>query len=206
MTGGAFFVTMALHPMSHRFLLVATIASALVACSSSSSPDDTTDPAEADGGPSSDGGASSGDGGGDGSADDVFGGVPVGGDELGAFLRAKKYASWTSEPAVHDSAMGPHGRIRTYFNASLEASLKAGGKKHDKGAIAVKETYDLSDVHQGWLVAIKIADESASGAGWHWYELTSKEPSATPKADGKNLSACAPCHSGSSTDFIFSKL
>lgn len=192
--------------MTHRLLLAATLASAIAACSSSSSSGETTDPAEADAGPTSDGGSTPGDGGGDGASDDVFGGVPLGGDELGDFLRAKKYSSWTSEPAVHDSAMGPHGRIRTYFNASLEASLKAGGKKHDKGAIAVKETYDLSDVHQGWLVAIKIADESASGAGWHWYELTSTAAGAAPGADGKGLTACASCHSGSSTDFIFSKL
>lgn len=191
--------------MTHRLLLAATVTAALLACSSSSSTD-PSDPVDGDAGSTNDGGATATDGGGDGASEDVFGGVPIGGDDLADFLRAKKYATWKSEPAVHDSAMGPHGRIRTYFNESLEKSLKAGGKKHGKGAIAVKETYNLSDVHEGWLVAIKVEDESGSGAGWHWYELTSTDPGATAKADGKGLSACAPCHSGSSTDFIFSKL
>jgi hypothetical protein len=123
--------------------------------------------------------------------------VPTGAAALDAFLQAGSYQSWPSESAPHDSA-GPHfGNVRVYLDAALDASLQAGASVHPRCATAIKELYGSGTSVLGWSVALKLADDSAGGDNWYWYE----EYQGTTYADGAGESLCTGCHA-SGADFV----
>ncbi len=101
----------------------------------------------------------------------------------------------TGKSIVHAST-GPHGgNVRTYLNAKLEASMKAGGT-HTKDAASVKELYGSGTTTvTGWAVMVKTQDASASGQGFYWYEVFSTQPGAGA-LEGQGKKLCVDCHAG----------
>lgn len=123
-------------------------------------------------------------------ADDA---IPTEPAALQAWLAARRYEGWPAESARHPSA-GPHGgSVRTFVSPSLAASL-AAGTDHPRGAAAVKELYGSGTTVTGWAVSVKLADDSADGANWYWYEAFSTEPDAEADYEGQGLELCTDCH------------
>lgn len=121
---------------------------------------------------------------------------PMGENDVQPWLDAKSYAGWLAESAPHDSA-GPHfGKVRTYVNAPLAASLAAGAQTHPIGAAAVKELYGDGATVFGWSVLLR-AGAGTEGQGWYWYERWQ----GTVYADGLAASQCTGCHGGG-TDYV----
>ncbi len=137
---------------------------------------------------------------GTGPEDSTSGAVPSEPGPLLAFLEDKKYAGWTAEAERHQST-GPHfGGVRVFVNASMEASLQAGGL-HPVGAAAIKELYGDDDTVLGWSAMVKVSPESGDGEGWFWYEKYNE----TVYADSIGAGACTGCHGSGSVDFFKSE-
>jgi hypothetical protein len=112
-----------------------------------------------------------------------------------SWLQKGDYKTWAKESASHQST-GPHGgKVKTFLNASLEASLAAKNAQHPKGAASVKELVDDKDGLKGWAVSVKTQDDSAKGAGWYWYE-TFSTTSGAGALEGQGKSLCVNCHVG----------
>jgi hypothetical protein len=113
------------------------------------------------------------------------------------FLQKGDYKTWAAETAVHSSS-GPHGKVRSFFNATLTTSIKAGSKTHPKDSISVKELYEADGTTlKGYAVEAKTVDGTGADS-WLWYE------GFTPKFNeyyGQGLTTCTGCHS-SGTDFV----
>ena len=108
-----------------------------------------------------------------------------------AWLQAGSYLDWAAESAIHPSA-GPHGgKVRTYLNPAIVASLSAGDAQHPAGAAAVKGLYFNGDTVRGWAVMVKLQADSDAGRGWYWYELFGSGP---PLQGVGTASAPAPLH------------
>jgi hypothetical protein len=82
--------------------------------------------------------------------------------------------------------------VRTFVSPGLAGSLAAGGD-HPRGVGAVKELYDGDDL-SGWAVSVKIAEDSAGGDGWYWFEVFDTAPGASPAVDGTGAGSCTGCH------------
>ncbi len=101
-----------------------------------------------------------------------------------------RYLDWSAEAAVHPSE-GPHlGKVRTYVNDVLAASLATGAEAHPPGAAAVKELYRTGATVQGWAVSVKTAVDSDAGAAWYWYEFDG----ASVVAAELGAPVCTGCH------------
>lgn len=124
--------------------------------------------------------------------------VPTNADALFAYLQAGSYEGFAAEPAVHASS-GPHGQVRSFFNASLAASLTANENAHAVGAATVKELHS-SQVLSGWAVMVKTGAGSTAN-DWYYYEVLSTTDESEVVADGAGVSLCANCHAGG-TDYI----
>lgn len=128
--------------------------------------------------------------------------VPTSGAELFDYLKAGGYLGFPAESAPHASA-GPHGgKVRTYVNPSLKASLQAGNAEHPAGAAAVKELHQSSDTVQGWAVMVKTEAASDGGDGWYWYEIYSATDPSSPVADGNGVALCYNCHASGKDYFL----
>jgi hypothetical protein len=114
---------------------------------------------------------------------------------LQAWLVDGGYKTWPRESGKHESA-GPHGdAVLTFMTPQLLASLKRGkGNAHPKGVAAVKELYEKGK-HIGWAVSVKLADDSADGHNWYWYEVFSTARDAKTDLVGKGFNICRDCHS-----------
>jgi len=125
--------------------------------------------------------------------------VPTGAAALLPWLTEGSYAGWPAESAPHAST-GPHfGRVRTFFNPSLDSSLRAAATSHPSGAATVKELFGDGDTVRGWSVMVKVR-EGTSAADWYWYETFG----AQTYADGEGVGLCSGCHGGGS-DFILTR-
>lgn len=114
-----------------------------------------------------------------------------------AWLQEGRYRDWAAESASHPSA-GPHGgRVRTFLDPALFASLDAADTSHPAGAAAVKELYFNGDTVRGWAVMVKLQADSDDGRGWYWYETFG---SGAP-LEGVGLGVCTGCHA-SGRDFV----
>jgi hypothetical protein len=72
-----------------------------------------------------------------------------------------------------------------------------------KGAAAVKELYRSADDTEpmGYAVELKVADDSAGGAGWYWYERIGTDAVADGLGDsGAPKSICVSCHTAAGSD------
>jgi hypothetical protein len=117
---------------------------------------------------------------------------PTNADDLAVWLRAGDYLDWNHESGIHPST-GPHfGRVRTFLNSPLFASLEDERLSHPAGAAAVKELYGTSGSEvRGWSVSVKLQDASADGNGWYWFEaFDDKVYTSSVGAQG-----CTGCHS-----------
>lgn len=114
-----------------------------------------------------------------------------------SWLQAGAYLEWEAESAPHPSA-GPHGgRVRTFLNSVIVASLDAGAPQHPAGAAAVKELYFAGESVRGWAVMVKLQVDSDLGRGWYWFEsFGSGEP-----LEGVGLGLCTGCHAAG-RDFV----
>jgi hypothetical protein len=122
----------------------------------------------------------------------TFGGVPTSPDALFAYVKAAKYKDWAHESEVHKSR-GPHFDVKTYLNAALDKSMKAGNDSHPKGAASVKEMYENGKL-KGWAVSVKTQADSDNGKGWYWYEVVSTTDASQIPAEGKGAGLCVGCH------------
>ena len=117
-------------------------------------------------------------------------------EALLAWLQAGNYLGWAAE-SPHQSA-GPHGgRVRTFLDPTLFASLEAASGSHPAGAAAVKELYFNGDTVRGWAVMVKLQADSDEGRGWYWYETFG---TGAP-LEGVGLGICTGCHS-TGRDFV----
>ena len=124
---------------------------------------------------------------------------PTGADGLLPWLQAGHYRQWQSESRAHAST-GPHfGKVRTYVNAPLAASLGAGNSagEHPRGVAAVKELFGMGEIVRGWAVSLKLAATSGGGARWYWFEYFD----GRLVADARGAPLCAGCH-GAGRDFV----
>ena len=127
--------------------------------------------------------------------------VPTEAETLLSWLAAEPYLEWPAESAIHDST-GPHfGSVRTWVNPTLLDSLEQGAAEHPLGSAAVKELYGGSNERRGWAVEVKIAEQSADGDGWYWYEWFD----GGLVAQGDGISICTGCHAGG-TDFVLTPI
>lgn len=119
--------------------------------------------------------------------------VPTDPAALQLWLAERSYKSWPHETGAHESA-GPHGDVLAYMTPALIASLRRGkGNAHPKGVAAVKELYEQGKLN-GWAVSVKVADDSADGRNWYWYEVLSTAPDAKAPYQGKGFELCRDCH------------
>lgn len=127
--------------------------------------------------------------------------VPTTGPALQAWLVAGHYKSWAHESKPHPSD-GPHAEtVVTFLSPTLEQSLATKATVHPKGVAAVKELYKAG-THMGWAVSVKVAEDSASGKNWYWYEVfgTAREAKAPYQAIGLEL--CRDCHTEGGVDQV----
>jgi hypothetical protein len=129
---------------------------------------------------------------------------PTNGADVESWLAGGMYKTWKAETAVHAArAPSPHSFNRIFVNDVLAAAA-AGTANFPKGAAAVKELYASATATTpiGYAVSLKIADDSAAGAGWYWYE---RFEGAGVVADGTGdsgtaKSICAGCHNAAGAD------
>jgi hypothetical protein len=128
---------------------------------------------------------------------------PRGEAEVEAWLAAGSYTSWRCESDVHAArSPSPHGFNRVCSN-DLIASNASGDAPWPAGAAAVKELHGSADSTEptGYAVYLKLAEDSAEGAGWYWYERIGTSVVADGTGDaGSARSICVGCHSGAGSD------
>lgn len=112
-----------------------------------------------------------------------------------AWLDAESYTSWPAESGIHAST-GPHGDVRTFINATLEASLTASNAEHPLDSATVKELYDGDNNLIGRSVMLKV-EMGAGGDGWYWFEILNDNV----LADGTGAGGCTGCHSAGADFF-----
>lgn len=120
--------------------------------------------------------------------------------ELETWLDEGQYMAWSGESAPHNST-GPHfGQVQTFINPALEAALLRGDATFPEGAATVKELYggDGSPAPLGFAVMVKLADDSAGGDNWYWFESYE----GRVFADGQGAGLCTGCHSGGRDFFL----
>ena len=133
----------------------------------------------------------------------MAGDVPVSAGALYEFLKADRYKTFAAEAAIQPST-GPHGRVRTYVNDTLLASLQASNTTHPVGSAAVKELYGPGDdVLKGWAVEVKVSQDKGNGSDWYWWYEPSNTNGTMPASEGLGLGGCTGCHGGG-TDFVLS--
>jgi len=132
--------------------------------------------------------------------------MPLGKEELFAYLQSGDYKSFkTQEKNAHPSA-GPHTKlglpVKVFMNDKIANSLAANEEEHPLGSIIVKEMFSEEVSLAGWAVMAKTQETSDGGAGWFWYEVTSTEDSNAIAAMGNGVNGCISCHSGGSRDMV----
>jgi hypothetical protein len=123
--------------------------------------------------------------------------VPTTRPELDQFLTEERYLDFASESGLHQSEGSHFGRVITFMNPALVASLKAGNREHPVGAAAVKELYKGGQTLVGWAVIVKVAPRSNGGEGYFWFETDG----GRVLASGVGQPVCAQCHA-MGNDFI----
>jgi hypothetical protein len=116
---------------------------------------------------------------------------------LARFAKGGDYLGWRSESGIHASA-GPHGgQVRTFFNATLAASLDAASLTHPVGSVVVKELWGNGQAIIGHAINVKITD-AAGKDSWLFAELSAPEYTGFY---GVGDPTCHGCHS-SGRDYV----
>jgi hypothetical protein len=123
-----------------------------------------------------------------------------------AFLAAGSYttSTWTSEtsaPREATSITSPHGRVRVWLNAVLEASHAAGegsvgGTPLDQNSMSVKELYDDADAIVGHAVILRTGTTSAESDTTYYCVGPAARCAETSPVYGAGAVDCAGCHGG----------
>jgi hypothetical protein len=110
-----------------------------------------------------------------------------------AWLQARTYRSWVSEPAVRPSFTAHGSNVRTWLSPTLVEDLRAGRTPFRKGAAMVKELYfGGQEQVVGFSVMRKVRRRSGGrGQGWYFFETFD---GATPIARGRGAGICVSCH------------
>lgn len=132
--------------------------------------------------------------------------LPLGKDELFAFLSEKKYNAFkTQEKGLHPSA-GPHTKlglpVKVFMNDAIAKSLIDKNSEHPMGSIIVKEMFNAENTLTGWAVMAKTQASTDEGNGWFWYEVTSTEDANSLQAMGNGVVGCVNCHMLGATDMV----
>lgn len=135
---------------------------------------------------------------------------PEGAAALKPWLEAKSYAAWDCQPQSHPPLpISPHlfSRVCVTTQARGRAVGRGdAGSPFPNGAAAVKELLGADGkTPSGYAVTLKIAEDSADGAGWYYYEEAKAIDPSGPIADGRGDDAkiretCANCHSAAGKD------
>ncbi len=125
---------------------------------------------------------------------------------------AANYKTWAVEPAIHASRdPSPHGFNRIFSNQLIADNVTAT-TPWPKGAAAVKELYASATATTpiGFAVYLKLADDSAGGSNWYWYERVPLDSEAPHDANGvvadgngtggPAKAICVGCHTGAGSD------
>lgn len=116
--------------------------------------------------------------------------VPTTRPALDDFLVRGKYLSFAAESRLHQSE-GPHfGRVRTFMNPLLAASLGNGRLTHPAGAAAIKELYKGGTQLAGWAVLVKVVEGDGGGDGYFFFEAID----GRVVAEGRGYPLCVSCH------------
>jgi hypothetical protein len=128
---------------------------------------------------------------------------PQGRTAVESWLSGGMYKAWASEPAVHEArSPSPHGFNRIFSNDAI-ADNATGTGPWPKGAAAVKEIYASAAATApiGYAVYLKLADDTANGTNWYWYERTPDGVVADGTgASGPAKDICVGCHAGAGSD------
>ncbi len=198
-------------PRYITLLVASALLLTLSACSSD--PEEPTSPSGGSGGSTSagkGGGGGTSSGGGGGAATDPT--VPSSTTDVAvwdAFMTAKSYSSWTSDPAPRAASgvSSPHGQVRVFFNPTLISSIAAGNgasttaPPHTVNSMAVKELYDDAGTQVGTAASLKV-DAASGGGSWVYYckgpanRCYGNSPDLTTPLFGKGDSNCSFCHGG----------
>jgi hypothetical protein len=117
------------------------------------------------------------------------------------FFQTNAHRQWKAEPAIHQS-LGPHGYVRSFFNAKVSESLAAKKTSHPKDSMIIKELYENDgETLKGFAAMVKVT-EGASEDTWLWYEGFAPDYG---QYHGTGLSNCTGCHA-SGTDYVTSAL
>lgn len=125
---------------------------------------------------------------------------------IDAFIASESYqtSTWISEtsaPRDATSVTSPHGRVRVWLNAVLEASHAAGegsvgGDPLDQNSMAVKELYDAADAIIGHAVILKTGTGLAESDTTYYCVGPSDRCGGTAPLYGAGAVDCAGCHGG----------
>lgn len=123
-----------------------------------------------------------------------------------AFVSAESYetSTWTSEtsaPRDATSVTSPHGRVRVWLNAVLQASHAAGegsvgGTPLDQNSMSVKELYDDADAIVGHAVILRTGTTSAESDTTYYCVGPAARCAGTSPLYGPGAADCAGCHGG----------
>lgn len=118
--------------------------------------------------------------------------------QIQAWLKSNGYKDWTCEamptaktggtPGIH-----VHGTNRVCVNSLLKQSVSG---PLPRGAAAVKEIHSGGGITKYYL-EVKIADDSAGGDGWFWYNGIA---SASAGSGERGDASCTGCHAGAASD------
>jgi hypothetical protein len=110
-------------------------------------------------------------------------------------------ATYTAEPAVHESTSAHGMHVRTWYSPVLTSDLASGTTPFERGAAMVKELYFAgTDEVVGWSVMRKVRRRSGGGRGWFFFETFD---GVRALARGRNVGVCVGCHRDG-TDFLLS--
>ena len=115
-----------------------------------------------------------------------------------AWLARGFYQDWVCEDeptAKTDGAPAIHahgGKSYVCSNELLAQTERKDGEEYPRGVASVKEILDSAGKLTLTAVAVKIADDSAGGKGWYWYEGA--------RYSGVGVSTCTSCHSAAGSD------
>jgi hypothetical protein len=114
------------------------------------------------------------------------------------WLKSQKYQSFVAKEFKAHPGRGPHTEfglpVRVFMNDVIATSKKQGKKQLPVNSCVVKEMFTKAGDLQGWAVMIKTNDDSNSGKGWFWYEVTSATDPSKIAAIGNGVPGCMGCH------------
>ncbi|WP_190808831.1 cytochrome P460 family protein [Flagellimonas sp. S3867] len=133
--------------------------------------------------------------------------IPLGKEELFAYLSSKKYREFKTQEKEKHPSQGPHTKlglpVKVHMNDMITNSLTVNNEEHPMGASIVKEMFNKEGELSGWAVMVKTQEATDNGNGWFWYEVTSIEDSNAIAAMGNGVVGCISCHNiGGNKDMV----